>query len=288
MALSFCPSFEYQQQGYLPLYPQTETDMAAELLGWHDDNFSTFSDCFVDPLFGFDEMFYSDTYTSLLPYFSSPSDDLISLSPEIFPLQEVESYQYPKREKIYSDDCQSNFVPAFSDGYVASSVPVPDFTPEIPASLPKFETPLSSFSVGRSESSCVKKPNGGSLSAQSIAARERRRKITERTQELGKLIPGGNKMNTAEMLQSASNYVKFLQAQVGILELMESTQERKEDLHRNELQVLLVSSAIQEKLYSQEKCLVPREFLETMANDHEIQSTPFIIDEIDRLLGINS
>jgi dihydroxyacetone kinase len=65
-----------------------------------------------------------------------------------------------------------------------------------------------------------KKPSTGvSLSAQSIAARERRRKITEKTQQLGKLIPGGNKMNTAEMFQAASKYVKFLQAQIGILEL---------------------------------------------------------------------
>lgn len=61
----------------------------------------------------------------------------------------------------------------------------------------------------------------GALSAQSIAARERRRKITEMTQELGKLVPGGNKMNTAEMLQAASKYVKFMQAQVKLLQLME-------------------------------------------------------------------
>lgn len=36
------------------------------------------------------------------------------------------------------------------------------------------------------------------LSAQSVAARERR-KITEKTRELGKIVPGGEKMNTAEM-----------------------------------------------------------------------------------------
>jgi hypothetical protein len=60
--------------------------------------------------------------------------------------------------------------------------------------------------------------------------RERRRKITEKTRELGKFIPGGHKMNTAEMFQAASKYVKFLQAQIGILELMGSTQVKSHSL----------------------------------------------------------
>lgn len=60
------------------------------------------------------------------------------------------------------------------------------------------------------------------ISAQSMAARERRRKITEKTQELGKLVPGGPKMNTAEMLHAAAKYVKYLRAQVGMLQLMKT------------------------------------------------------------------
>ena len=59
-----------------------------------------------------------------------------------------------------------------------------------------------------------------SLSAQSLAAKVRRRKISEKTQELGKLIPGGQKMNTAEMFQAAFKYVKFLQTQIGVLKHM--------------------------------------------------------------------
>ncbi|KAE8690473.1 hypothetical protein F3Y22_tig00110895pilonHSYRG00539 [Hibiscus syriacus] len=42
-------------------------------------------------------------------------------------------------------------------------------------------------------------------------------------EELGKLVPGGSKMNTAEMLQSAFKYVKYLQTQLGILQLMDSS-----------------------------------------------------------------
>ncbi|KAH8494817.1 hypothetical protein H0E87_021282, partial [Populus deltoides] len=52
-----------------------------------------------------------------------------------------------------------------------------------------------------------------------------------------------------------------------------------------ELQTRLVTSpAIQEKLYSEEKCLVPRDFAQTIANDCQIQSKPLIIEEIDQLL----
>lgn len=68
----------------------------------------------------------------------------------------------------------------------------------------------------------VKKQENGGLSAQSIAARLRRRKISEKTAELGKLIPGGYKMNTAEMFQAAYKYIKFLQAQIGVLKFMAS------------------------------------------------------------------
>lgn len=57
-------------------------------------------------------------------------------------------------------------------------------------------------------------------STQSAAARERRRRISEKTAELSRLIPGGQKLNTAEMLQEAARHVKLLQAQVGMLALL--------------------------------------------------------------------
>ncbi|KDP34844.1 hypothetical protein JCGZ_09132 [Jatropha curcas] len=310
MTLSF-----YSEFG--SFYPQTQQEIATEhqLFACYDSNFTFSDNSSISSLYEFDDhnnelLYSSDSYTNLLPYFSSPSDSVISLSPDIVPLQDFqdsyhlshyqkrqfeESYHqlyYPKRQKSL-DQCHSTVSPSFFDGYVSNpdlAVVLPEFSPEIPVAsleLPKFEAPASAtFNVGRSDTdeSNVKKP---SVSAQSIAARERRRKITQKTQELGKLIPAGNKMNTAEMLQSAFKYVKFLQAQVKVLQHMESIQkERKEDLQtHDQLQILLTSSTIQEKLCSQEKCLVPREVLETIANDQElIQSTPSIIDEIDQLL----
>ncbi|RZC56056.1 hypothetical protein C5167_014908 [Papaver somniferum] len=81
---------------------------------------------------------------------------------------------------------------------------------------------------GYVEASNGKKCNNGRyLSAQSVAARERRRKISEKTQQLGKLVPGGSKLSTADMFHAAYKYVKFLQAQIGVLEFMISIQEKK-------------------------------------------------------------
>nr|GEW27811.1 RNA-directed DNA polymerase, eukaryota, reverse transcriptase zinc-binding domain protein [Tanacetum cinerariifolium] len=91
-----------------------------------------------------------------------------------------------------------------------------------------------------------------SLSAQSLAVRARRKKISEKTQELGKLIPGGQKMNIAEMLQAAFKYVKFLEAQIGVLKHMALYPESEEALGNGEMQDLVTCVLIQEKLYTAE------------------------------------
>jgi hypothetical protein len=55
-------------------------------------------------------------------------------------------------------------------------------------------------------------------------ARERRRRISEKTAELSRLVPGAHRLNTAEMLQEAGRHVKLLQAQVGVLALMRAVE----------------------------------------------------------------
>ncbi|KAI4333295.1 hypothetical protein L6164_018125 [Bauhinia variegata] len=240
---------------------------------------------------------FFDSYTDPELYHQLPPYDYDPLIHNLLPCPKRQRYcscDY-QNHHLLQEHCSSSFdfVSAnFFDGFSPNpncSLSSKEVLPELLFSaVPEFKLPALPLPENYEE--CEKKGiNERTVSPQSIAARARRRKITEKTQELGKLIPNGNNMNTAEMFSAAAKYVKFLQAQVDMLQLINVLEEEdKDDATGNEdLKVLLGSTSVQEKMYLEEKCFVPKQFVTTLTNDPQLKSKPSILKDLNQLIAKN-
>ncbi|KAL0862733.1 hypothetical protein Bca101_041851 [Brassica carinata] len=287
-------------------------DCLSHLFDW--DQPIQLQDCFipdVDTVIPETDSFFFQSQPQPLFQEEAPSQSLLELTDldyfydQFLPPQET-CLPYPKTEIFDETHDLDSFLPApklqklvnssyHNNTHNHFSSPNPNFfnyygeldlAPQA-SIFPEFQVPdfPLEFKVGRGDedhSHGTKKPT---LSSQSIAARERRRRIADKTHELTKLIPGGQKLNTAEMFQAAAKYVKFLQSQVGILQMMHTTKKTNISDVEVETRVLLGSKAIQEKLSTDEVCLVPCGMVRDLAREESIWSNPMISREVNKLLS---
>ncbi|KAL2927323.1 Transcription factor bHLH52 [Bienertia sinuspersici] len=261
----FQPQYQNETEFFcfdpLPLHPLNSDD---HLLHYHHDyDLNTLNN---NSIFSSDE----DYSTQFLPFF-------------------------PKQEKISHFPCFTNGVFRFPEFFANPETEVVydgDFRRNEEAMMleKQYNDPNNSYcchydygdyNYGGNEENLRKIKDN--VSAQSKAARERRRKIKEKTNELGKLIPGSSKMNTAEMFQAGFKYVKFLQAQLGILQSMKTSQEDNEEVNKAKLNnanlQIVTSRLVQEKLYARDKCLAPLNLIPLLKQHYDFPSISQHINE---------